>query len=309
MLAGPKLDEAEDLIGLFALADVGVGVAEDIAVGVLGEKDQDAGLAAAALGKIVGLNEGMLTKVRYRVEIEIEGLALKNAFAAELSVPGAKQLCDLLRRDARGVLGQETLLRDSIEPAEEAKPFIGDQCHDVAFALDRPQLEGECGKQPLERRDHLRARQLGTLGERLGIQAHEIGDEQEQTADAGGELTWGKREDAHVSNRLNGWADAGGTLLIEAARQASKALLEEDLAHRGGAQRRSLFFERPTDVVDGVVALPELHDLVADLALLGLLARTPPPHGEEISQSPATKVITEHTERCGRIAEAARHLC
>jgi hypothetical protein len=92
MLAGPELDEAEDLIGLFAFADVGIRVAEDIAVGVLGEEDQDAGLAAAALGKIVGLNEGMLTKVRYGVEVEIEGLSRKNAFAAELGVPGAKQL-------------------------------------------------------------------------------------------------------------------------------------------------------------------------------------------------------------------------
>ena len=54
----------------------------------------------------------------------------------------------------------------------------------------------------------------------------------------GGELALGKREDAYVRNRLNGWADAGGTLLIEAARQTSKAFLEEDLAHRGGTQGR-----------------------------------------------------------------------
>ena len=62
-------------------------------------------------------------------------------------------------------------------------------------------------------------------GQHLGIQAHEIGDEQKQATDAGGELALGKREDAYVRNRLNGWADAGGTLLIEAARQASKAFL------------------------------------------------------------------------------------
>src|SRR4029453_14078411 len=136
----------------------------------------------------------------------------------------------------------------------------------------------------------------GALGQRLGIQAHEIGDEQEQATDAGGELACAKREGAHVRNRLNGWVDAGGTLLIAAARQASKALLEEDLAHRGGAQRRSLFFKRPANVVDRVVGLPERPALAADLSLLGLLARARPPHDKEIWQLPATELVTQHAE-------------
>ena len=50
VVALPEVDEAEDLFGLLALADVGVGVAEDLAVGVLGEEGENAGLAAAALG-------------------------------------------------------------------------------------------------------------------------------------------------------------------------------------------------------------------------------------------------------------------
>src|SRR6202521_5984386 len=50
MLALPECDEAKDLLGLVALADVGVGVAEDLAVGVLGQEGKNAGLAAAALG-------------------------------------------------------------------------------------------------------------------------------------------------------------------------------------------------------------------------------------------------------------------
>ena len=44
----PEVDEAEDLVGLLALSDVGVGVAEDLAVGVLGEEGEDAGLSSAA---------------------------------------------------------------------------------------------------------------------------------------------------------------------------------------------------------------------------------------------------------------------
>ena len=46
----PELDEAEDLLGLLTLADIGVRVAEDLAVGVLGQEGENTRLAAASLG-------------------------------------------------------------------------------------------------------------------------------------------------------------------------------------------------------------------------------------------------------------------
>ena len=62
----PEVDEAEDLVGLLALSDVGVGVAEDLAIGVLGEEGEDAGLSSAALGEIVGLRRSGALRSRAR---------------------------------------------------------------------------------------------------------------------------------------------------------------------------------------------------------------------------------------------------
>ena len=72
--AFPEVDEAEDLIGLLALAQVGVRVAERVAVGVLREEDEDARLAPAAHGDVVLLDDRMLSVVGHRVEVEVEGL-------------------------------------------------------------------------------------------------------------------------------------------------------------------------------------------------------------------------------------------
>ncbi len=99
--AGPEVDEAEHGIGLLAFADVGVGVAEDVAVGVLGEEDEDAGLPAAALGQIVGLDLGVLAEEGHGVEVEIEGLAGAQCLACDAGMPGVEQAADLVRGDAR----------------------------------------------------------------------------------------------------------------------------------------------------------------------------------------------------------------
>jgi len=63
VLALPERDEAKDLLDLFALADVGVRIAEHLAVGVLGEECKDAGLMAAALGLIMGFDQRMLAEI------------------------------------------------------------------------------------------------------------------------------------------------------------------------------------------------------------------------------------------------------
>ena len=72
VLALPEIDEAEDLVGLLALANIGVGVAEHLGIGILGQKDQDAGLATTSLGQIVGFDEWMFAEVGHGVEVEIE---------------------------------------------------------------------------------------------------------------------------------------------------------------------------------------------------------------------------------------------
>ena len=77
MEALPEGDEAKDLVGLLALADIRIGVAEGSALGILGQKDEDAGLAAAARGDVVALDDRVRAVVRDGMEIEIEvGLTL-----------------------------------------------------------------------------------------------------------------------------------------------------------------------------------------------------------------------------------------
>ena len=51
----PEGDEPKDLFRLLALAEVGVGITEGPAVGILRQKDENAGLATAAGGDIVAL--------------------------------------------------------------------------------------------------------------------------------------------------------------------------------------------------------------------------------------------------------------
>ena len=66
VLALPEVDEAEDLLGLLAFAEIGVGVAEGAAVGVLGEEGEDAGLGAAAAGDVVALRPADRRRSRAR---------------------------------------------------------------------------------------------------------------------------------------------------------------------------------------------------------------------------------------------------
>ncbi len=46
----PEVNEAEDLVGLLAFTDIGVGIAEHLGVGILRQEGEDAGLAATSLG-------------------------------------------------------------------------------------------------------------------------------------------------------------------------------------------------------------------------------------------------------------------
>src|ERR1700752_1905085 len=139
----PECDEAKDLLGLLTFADIGIRVAEHMAVGILGQEGEDAGLAAAAFGQVVGLNDRILAKIRHGMEVEIERRTSQHGLPGQLTMPQRQQPGDLLRGDARGIFRQIALLGHGVEPAEQRQTVIGHQRHDVALALDRPQLEGQ----------------------------------------------------------------------------------------------------------------------------------------------------------------------
>ena len=177
VLARPEVDEAEDLFGFLALADVGVGIAEHLAVGILGEEREDAGLATASFGQVVGFDQRMLAEIGHGVKIEIDGLAGEEGSGCWFGMPFSQQVGDLLRCDPRGVLRQEAFFGNDVEAAEPRHARVGDECHDVALAFDGPQFERQCGTQRVAGWDHARAGKLGAAGHGLAVEADQISHE------------------------------------------------------------------------------------------------------------------------------------
>ena len=241
MGALPEVEEAEHRLGLFALAQVRIGVAERAGIGILGEEDEDARLAAAAFGDVVALDARVRSVVGHGVEVEAERTGGEQRLVAEhRAVPGAEQGAGVFGGDARGVLAEIALLRDAVECAEQPQPLIGDERHHVALALDGPELEREAGAQRVGAGTHLRAGQPGGVGHLLQPQAHQVGQEQEQSPAARCEPPRGEAEGARVGHRLHGGAWQLGALLIKAPGQRGEAELAQHLADGGGAERRAL---------------------------------------------------------------------
>ena len=71
----PEGDEPEDLLGLLALAEVGIGVAEGVPSASWAKKVSTLCWLAAAHRHVVALHHGVLAVVGHRMEVEIEGTA------------------------------------------------------------------------------------------------------------------------------------------------------------------------------------------------------------------------------------------
>jgi len=137
----PERDEAEDLLGLLALAEVGIGVAEGASVDVLRKEGEHALLAAAAHRDEVPFDDRVIAIERNRVEVEVEGVAVEQLLLDDRPMIGGQELDDLAMADARGVLGEEAALGNDVEAGQQPQPLVGDLGHHVAAVLDRPQLE------------------------------------------------------------------------------------------------------------------------------------------------------------------------
>lgn len=91
----------------------------------------------------------------------------------------------------------------TFRPQKRPRPSSATERHDVALALDRPELKAERGKQPLQGRDHAGTRQLGALSQQACVQANEIGNEQEQATHTCCELPRREREVAYIGDGLD----------------------------------------------------------------------------------------------------------
>lgn len=100
----PESDEAKNLLGFFPLSDIGVGIAESASVGIVGEKNQDAGLSPASSRDIVALYYRVLPIVGDGMEIQVKGVAGQEAVPLELLVPEGKEPQRRLALDGTGVL-------------------------------------------------------------------------------------------------------------------------------------------------------------------------------------------------------------
>src|SRR5580693_1190979 len=109
-VAGPLLpvgDEAKDLIVLLALAQIGVGVAENPGISVLGQESQDSFLLPAPLGDIVLLNQRVLTVEGDRVKVEVERRPPSQPQTADRIEPATHQRRVATGLDATTIFGEE----------------------------------------------------------------------------------------------------------------------------------------------------------------------------------------------------------
>ena len=137
----PELDEAEDLIIPLVLPQVGVGVAEDSSVGVLGQERQHPLLLPAPLGDVVFLDQRILAVKGDRVEVEVKRCSPAQPQSADLIEPVAHQTGIAARLDAATVFGEERSLGDHVQAGEEGQPVVEDRAHDVAVARISEELQ------------------------------------------------------------------------------------------------------------------------------------------------------------------------
>jgi hypothetical protein len=210
--------------------------------------------------------------------------------------------------DPRRVLGEVALLGGDGEPGEEGQPLIGHQRHDMALALNGPELEGQGGPQRVAHGNHPRAGQARGLGHRVQLQPHEAGHEEEQAATMRDELARRQRERARIGHGLDRGARPHRAFVVQAARQRCEPLGREELPDRGRTERHLLLLEGRADVVDGVVALAERDDQRVGGRLLGLGAGPARGDGEKGWGGVATKLMAHHPKGPGRVAEGPGHL-
>lgn len=100
----PEGNEAKDLPGFFSLSNIGIGIAESAAISIVGEKNQDAGLAPASSRYIVALYHRVLPVVGDGVKIQVKGVTGQEAVPVELLVPEGKEPQGCFALDGAGVL-------------------------------------------------------------------------------------------------------------------------------------------------------------------------------------------------------------
>ena len=114
----PKLDELENLVVLLFFSQVGVGVAEEPLVAVLGQKRQNSLLAAASFGNVMLLQQCVFAVERNGVKVQIERGAVLQTQPCHGIEPVSHQLPIAGRWDTAAVLRQKRTLGNDVQPCK-----------------------------------------------------------------------------------------------------------------------------------------------------------------------------------------------
>src|SRR5271157_242893 len=110
MVTFPEVNERKNLVAFLAFAQIGIGVTEDVTAGILGQKYQDAGLAATAHGHVMPLHQGVFSVIGDGMKVQVEGLSRQEIMAMDLFVPGGQEAGGFAVIDSGGILREVTFL-------------------------------------------------------------------------------------------------------------------------------------------------------------------------------------------------------
>ena len=249
----PGGGEAQDFVVLVGLAHGGVGVAEHTRVGVAGQEGEHALLAAAALGDVVFLDEGVVAMVGDGVEVEVEGLAAGQAEVVEGIEPQSGEAVGGPGVDAAGVCGEGGALGDGVQAAEEGQAGVEGIGADMRLASDAVELEGEQGEDGGACRDEVAAGHAGLAEDGVEGEAGEAGSEQEESAEGGAEGA-GAEVGKTAVGEGSGERAGGEDLLGRAAGELGDADRVEGLGDEGLADGEAFASELVDDLEDRELA-------------------------------------------------------
>ena len=234
----PVLGEAEDLVGLVLLADIGIGVGEEPGAGVAGDEGEDAALAAVALGDVVLLDQGVVAVVGNGVEVEVEGqpLAEVDVEIAHGGMPAIHQLRADAGIGAGGVFAQARPLGDHVQAGEQRQALVEGLGHHLRRPADAPELEGKQGAEGMAGRDYAAAGHVGLRKHAVQVAASQVRGEQKQATEAGAEAPG--RSVELLAVRIGRTLGPGFLALFgRSPPELGQSSLPQHAVHRGGAGR------------------------------------------------------------------------
>src|SRR5208337_1589338 len=114
-------DEPHQFLGLVAAGDVGVGIASDTALGLVGEEAQDAGGRFAPSGQVVVVEDFGFASKGDGMEIQAEFLGLGKQQRSQGGDSSGQQSLLAGPRGAVGIIGGIALLGQNIQAGEQAQ--------------------------------------------------------------------------------------------------------------------------------------------------------------------------------------------